>query len=61
MYNILGIDEKTQRNLLTINQNIRTVYSKLDSKKCTIPIRHHYEAVPKIHKDAPIWIFGIVM
>ena len=32
-----------------------------ESKKCTIPIRHHYETVPKIHIDASIWIFGIVM
>ena len=31
------------------------------SEKCTILIRHHFEAVPKIHNEAPIWIVGIVM
>ena len=36
-------------------------YFMVELKKCTIPIRHHYEAVPKIHIDAPIWIFVIVM
>ena len=29
VYNFLGIDEKTYRNLLTFNQNFRTVYSNI--------------------------------
>ena len=27
---------------------------RVESEKCTIPIRHFYEAVPKIHIDASI-------
>ena len=34
---------------------------RVESKKCTLSIRHHYEAVSKIYIDARIWIFGIVM
>ena len=34
---------------------------RVESKKCMIPIRHHYEAVTKIHIDFPLWIFGIVV
>ena len=34
---------------------------QVKSKKYTPSKRHHYEAVPKIHIDASIWIFGIVM
>ena len=29
VYNSLGIDEKAKRNLLTFDQNIRTVYSNI--------------------------------
>ena len=31
MYYFLGIDEKTQKNLLTVNQNIRKVYSNIQT------------------------------
>ena len=34
---------------------------QVELKKCMLSIHHHYEAVPKIHIDAPIWIYGIVM
>ena len=46
------------------NKNSK-IYSDLlkrvESKKCTPSIRRHYEAVPKLHIGASIWIFGIVM
>ena len=29
VYNFLGIDEKTERNLLAFDQNIRAVYSNI--------------------------------
>ena len=29
VYNFLGIDEKTKRNLPTFDQNVRTVYSNI--------------------------------
>ena len=29
VYNFLGIDEKTERNLPTFDQNVRTVYSNI--------------------------------
>ena len=34
---------------------------RVESKQFTIPIRHHFEAVPKIYIDAPIWIFDTVV
>ena len=49
----------------TGSHNDSLIYSamlkRVEWKKCTIPIRQHYEAVPNIHIDAPIWIFGIAM
>ena len=32
VFNLLGIDEKTQRNLLTFDQNIRTVYLDIETQ-----------------------------
>ena len=40
VYNFLGIDEKTQRNLLTLDQNIRTVYlnvQRIQAKTMLLP------------------------
>ena len=32
VYNLLGIDEKTKRNLLTFDQNICTVYLDIETQ-----------------------------
>ena len=31
---------------------------RVASKKCMIAIRRHYEAVPLVHIDVPIWILA---
>ena len=33
---------------------------RVETKQCTLSIRHHYEAVPKIHIDASIWILASI-
>ena len=38
LHTFLGIDEKTQRNLITFNQNIRTVYSNI---RAVYPNKNH--------------------
>ena len=52
-------------HLKTGSHNDSKIYSAMlklvESKKCTLSICQHYEAVPKIHIDAPILIFGIFM
>ena len=43
VYNFLGIDEKTQRNLLTFNQNIHTVYLNI---RAVYPNKKHVTTHP---------------
>ena len=38
VYNFLGIDEKTQRNLPTFDQNVRIVYSNI---RTVYPSKNH--------------------
>ena len=62
-YFVAEIKHKIHRK--TGSHSLSKTYSAMlkwvDSKKCTLSMRHHYEAVPKIHIDASIWIFGIFM
>ena len=43
VYNFPGIDEKTQRNLLTFDQNVRTVYSNIHAVN---PNKNHVTTHP---------------
>ena len=47
VYDFLGIDEKTQKNLLTFDKNIRTVYSNISA---VYPNKNHVTTHPaKMH------------
>ena len=43
VYNFLGIDEKTKRNLPTFDQNVRTVYSNI---RTVYPSKNHVTTHP---------------
>ena len=43
VYNFLGIDENTQRNLPTFDQNVRTVYSNI---RTVYPSKNHVTTHP---------------
>ena len=45
LYNFLGIDEKTQRNLLKFDQNVRTVYSNI---RTVYPSKDHVTTYPDL-------------
>ena len=45
VYNFLGIDEKTQRNLPTFDQNVRTVYSNI---RTVYPSKNHVTTHPDL-------------
>ena len=44
VYNFLGIDEKTKRNLLTFDQNIYAVYSNIHA---VYPNKNHVTTHPE--------------
>ena len=53
VYHFLGIDEKTLRNLLTLDQNIRTVYSNIRTvyaSKNHVTTHPNYEFIKLVAK-----------
>ena len=51
VYNFLGIDEKTERNLPTFDQNVRTVYSNI---RTVYPSKNHVTTHPD-YRDGILW------
>ena len=48
VYNFLGKDEKTWRNLLTLDQNIHSVYSPI---RAVYPNKNHVTSHPEQHLE----------